>query len=70
MSLFYRALLQKRSIILRSLLIVATPYHVLNSNVSALLHTLNANVFECQCIESQCKGAFAYVSLHTLNANV
>jgi len=27
-SLFYRALLQKRPIILRSLLIVATPYHV------------------------------------------
>ena len=26
-SLFYRALLQKRPIILRSLLIVATPYH-------------------------------------------
>jgi len=37
-SLFYRALLQKRPIILRSLLIVATPYTVIGIGICFFIH--------------------------------
>jgi len=46
-SLFYRALLQKRPIILRSLLIVTTPYHLLSLSS---YHSSPVCVCACVCV--------------------
>jgi len=48
-SLFYRALLQKRPIILRSLLIVATPYHVDMRLYMYTTPTATNALFFCGC---------------------
>jgi len=52
-SLFYRALLQKRPIILRSLLIVATPYDCTNTRGSTHMYD-----YENMCLSAENAGPF------------
>jgi len=57
-SLFYRALLQKRRIVLRSLLIVATLYHIISYGVATISRVLRI-IGLFRRIQSVLQGSFA-----------